>query len=220
MILRPPKNYNEYSVSVPMSIDWMLKMLWKIKNGVVNRIIAGNNISISPADGMGDVTINADNGGANFVSYYGSFYDSTNQNAIAINTAYPMLIGGTDISNQVSITSGSRITFAVAGIYNIQWSGQFENTDTQEHDVSVWLRKNGTNVIGSAGFVSVVSSHGGIHGHTLSSWNYLVQVSAGDYVQLVWSTSSTQVFIAYYPGIAPSPSVSSLIVTATFVSSI
>lgn len=220
MILRPPKNYNEYSVSVPMSIDWMLKTLWKIKNGVVNRIIAGNNISISPADGMGDVTINADNGGANFVSYYGSFYDSTNQNAIAINTAYPMLIGGTDISNQVSITSGSRITFAVAGIYNIQWSGQFENTDTQEHDVSVWLRKNGTNVIGSAGFVAVVSSHGGIHGHTLPSWNYLVQVNAGDYVQLVWSTTSTQVFIAYYPELPPAPSVSSLIVTATFVSSI
>jgi len=31
MILRPPKNFNEYSVSVPMSIDWMLKMIWKFK---------------------------------------------------------------------------------------------------------------------------------------------------------------------------------------------
>lgn len=33
MILRPPKNYNEYSVSVPMSIDWMLKTLWRLNTG-------------------------------------------------------------------------------------------------------------------------------------------------------------------------------------------
>jgi hypothetical protein len=32
MILRPPKNFNEYSVSVPMSIDWILKTLWKLKD--------------------------------------------------------------------------------------------------------------------------------------------------------------------------------------------
>jgi len=32
MILRPPKNFNEYSVSVPMSIDWMLKTLHKLVN--------------------------------------------------------------------------------------------------------------------------------------------------------------------------------------------
>ena len=61
MILRPPKNYNEYSVSVPMSIDWMLKTLQKVVKGenVVTKITAGTNITISPVGGTGQVTINA-----------------------------------------------------------------------------------------------------------------------------------------------------------------
>lgn len=65
MILRPPKNYNEYSVSVPMSIDWMLKTLQKVVKGenVVTKITAGTNITISPVGGTGEVTINATGGG-------------------------------------------------------------------------------------------------------------------------------------------------------------
>jgi len=34
MILRPPKNFNEYSVSVPMSIDWILKTLHRLIDSV------------------------------------------------------------------------------------------------------------------------------------------------------------------------------------------
>ena len=132
-------------------------------------------------------------GGA--LGYYGAFSDYTTQTASA-NTATAMQLGTVDEANGVSIVSGSRITFANAGTYNLQWSAQFNNTNTQEVDVSVWMRKNGVNVVGSNGLIAVVSSHGGIDGHVIPSWNFVFTVAAGDYYEFYWSTPSTQVAVA------------------------
>ena len=154
---------------------------------------------------------------------YGSFADTTDQTATA-NTATVMTFDTTDFSNGVSIvTSGgkaSRFTVTNAGIYNFQWSGQFQNTDTQEHDVSVWVRKNGTDVVGSTGLVGVPSSHGGVDGHAVVGWNFLFSLAANDYIELWWSTPNVAVTIQAYPvGTTPTrPSTSSLVATMTFVS--
>lgn len=147
---------------------------------------------------------------------YGAFSDYTTQTATA-NTATVMTFNTTDEADGVSIVSGSRITFAHAGTYNLQWSGQFENADIQEHDVSVWLRKNGTDVPGSTGLVAVVSSHGGVAGHVLPSWNFVFTVAANDYYELWWSTTDTNVSIRTYPAsTAPvRPSTASLVLTVT-----
>ena len=185
--------------------------------GGVTQIVAGTNISITPAGGTGVVTINSPVS-AGSTGFYGAFSDYTNQTAAAINTGYPMRLGVTDLNNEVTIQSNSRITFNFAGKYNLQWSAQFVNPDTQEHDVRVWLRKNGLDVLGSTGLISVASSHGGVPGHVLPSWNFVVDASANDYYEFVWSTSSTQVYIAAYPATAFSPSTASVVVTATPVS--
>lgn len=147
---------------------------------------------------------------------YGAFSDYTTQTAVA-NTATVMTFSTTDESSGVSIVAGSRITFSYAGTYNLQWSGQFENTDIQSQDVSVWLRKNGADVPGSTGVVAVVSSHGGIAGHTLPSWNFVFTVAANDYYELWWSTTNSNVSIRTYPaGTAPvRPSTASLVLTVT-----
>lgn len=213
-MFRPPTKYSEYLQDVQKSIDYILR---RVNAKYVSKIVAGTNVTISPADGTGIVTINAD-GSAGATGYYGAFSDYTNQTAASINTGYPMRLGVTDLNNEVTIQSNSRITFNFAGKYNIQWSGQFVNPDTQEHDVSVWLRKNGTDVTGSNGFVSVASRHGGIDGHVLPAWNYVVEANANDYYEFVWSTNSTQVYIASNPATAFSPSTASVIVTATPVS--
>ena len=207
-MFRPPTKYSEYLQDVQKSIDYILR---RVNAKYVSKIVAGTNVTISPADGTGVVTINADGS----EGYYGAFSDYTNQTAAAINTGYPMRLGVTDLNNEVTIQSNSRITFNFAGKYNLQWSGQFVNPDTQEHDVSVWLRRNGTNVIGSTGLISVASRHGGVDGHVLPAWNYVVEANSNDYYEFVWSTSSTQVYIASNPSTAFSPSTASVIVTAT-----
>ena len=149
------------------------------------------------------------------VGYYGAFQDVTNQTAAVINTGYPMLLGVTDLSNGVTVVSGSRVTISNTGIYNIQWSGQFTNPTAAEHDVTIWLRKNGVDVAGSAGVVLVPPKHGSSDGHTLPSWNFLLDVVAGDYYEFVWSTVNTSVYLSFTPAGSPPPSTASVVLTVT-----
>jgi hypothetical protein len=154
---------------------------------------------------------------------YGSFADTTDQTTTA-NTATVMTFDTTDFANGISIvTSGgkaSRFTVEHAGIYNFQWSGQFVNTDGTLHDASIWIRKNGTDVVGSTGFISIPNKHGSIDGHGIYSWNFLFSLAAGDYIELWWSTTNAAVSIQAYPvGTSPTrPSTSSLVATMTYVS--
>ena len=72
---------------------------------------------------------------------YGSFYDTTNQYAASITTAYPITLNTTSFSNTVTVASGSRITFAIAGYYNIQFSAQLANYDNAPQDIDIWFRQ-------------------------------------------------------------------------------
>jgi hypothetical protein len=156
---------------------------------------------------------------------YGAFEDTTDQTATA-NTATLITFNTTDFANGVTVvTSGgkaSRLTVAQAGIYNLQFSIQFENTDTQEHDANIWLRKNGTDIVGSNGFVGIPSSHGGISGHTIVGWNYFITFAANDYIEMVWSIPNVNVTIqAYAAGVSPTrPSTASIVATLSFVSNL
>jgi hypothetical protein len=164
-------------------------------------------------------------GGASLSLPYGSFADTTDQTTTA-NTATVMTFNTTDFANGVSVvTSGgkaSRFTVDTNGIYNFQWSGQFQNTDSQLHDASIWIRKNGADVTGSTGYISVPNSHGGIDGHGIYGWNFLFSLNAGDYIELWWETDNVAVTIQAYPaGTSPTrPSTSSLVATMVFVSAL
>jgi hypothetical protein len=151
---------------------------------------------------------------------YGAFQSTVDQTAAAANTAYAMTLNTIDYANGVSVASNSRITVLDAGIWNLQWSGQFENTDSQDHDVRVWLKINGTVVTGSTGFFAVPSKHGSVNGHALVGWNYFLSLDANDYVELWWETDSTNVSIQAYAASGNYPSTASLIATMTFVSNL
>jgi hypothetical protein len=127
---------------------------------------------------------------------YGAFQSSTTQTAAAANTAYAMTYNTTDYTNGVSIVSSSQLKVTTAGLYNLQFSAQLSSSDSSIHDVSIWLRKNGTDISGSNGTVSVPNRHGSVNGGILAAWNYFIQLSATDYVEIMWSTTSTNVSIA------------------------
>jgi hypothetical protein len=116
----------------------------------------------------------------------------------------------------------SKLVVATAGIYNLQWSGQFVNEAAAIHEISVWLRKNGTDVVGSTGQVSVNAKHGAFHGGAIVSWNYLVSLTAGEYVELWWSTPDVDAYLtSYVAGTSPTrPTTASVIATMTFVSAL
>lgn len=146
--------------------------------------------------------------------YYGAFYDTTNQTAAAINTAYAMTFNNTDFSYGVERSSPtSRILVNNPGAYNIQFSAQFASTSASAHVVSIWLRKNGTDVANSATNVTMQGSSGKF----VAAWNFMLQLKATDYFELMWSTTSTAVSIEALAAAPPVPAVPSIILTVSQV---
>ena len=154
---------------------------------------------------------------------HGAFQDSTNQVAANTTTAYAITFNTTDFSNGVTIASGSRITVADAGIWNLQFSIQFTNTTNSSQDVDVWFRVNGTNSANSNSRFGFAPRKGaGDPYHTIAAMNYFLSLNATDYVEIMWRPTDTGVSIEQYAaGTSPTrPAVPSAIVTMSFVSNI
>ncbi len=143
---------------------------------------------------------------------YGSFYDTTTQTAAAINTAYAMTFNTTDLS--VGVTRGSptsRIYVDRPNVYNIQFSAQLDKTAGGVGLVWIWLRKNGVDVPNSASQVRIQ----GNNAETVAAWNFLLQMNAGDYFELMWEVDDTTVQILTEAASAVHPAIPSVILTVT-----
>ncbi len=159
--------------------------------------------------------------GGRFIRFpYGAFSSDQDQTA-TVNTATLMTFNTTDFANEVSISS-SQITVVNAGIYNLQFSVQFQNTDTAFQDVYIWLRQNGVDIPGSTGFISVPNRHAGTDGHSIIGWNYFLNMAAGDYVEIYWSVPNAAVTIQHLAasGTPTKPSTQSVVATLSFVSAL
>ena len=130
---------------------------------------------------------------------YGAFQDDTDQSIVSTTTAYPMTFNTVDYSEGVSITSGSRLTVDYSGLYNLQFSSQFSNADSQIQDVSVWFRKNGVDIPGSNGEFSINNRHGTTDGGLIAAFNLFIALQKNDYVQIVWRASNTLVVMQHLP---------------------
>ena len=143
---------------------------------------------------------------------YGSFYDTTDQTAAVINTAYAFAYNTTDLSFGVTIGSPtSRVYVDRANIYNIQFSAQFINTGGGANRVWIWLRKNGTDITQSATVIRIQ----GNNTENVAAWNFLLQMNAGDYFELMWEVDSTNISLHADPATAVHPAVPSIILTVT-----
>ena len=143
---------------------------------------------------------------------YGSFYDTTDQTAAVINTAYAMTFDTTDLSFGVTRgTTTSRISVDRPNVYNIQFSAQLINTAGGAHRVWIWLRKNGTDVANTATAVRLQ----GNNAETVAAWNFLLQMNAGDYFELMWEVDDLAVSLYADPATAIHPAIPSIILTVT-----
>ena len=145
---------------------------------------------------------------------YGSFYDVTDQTGnIAAATA--VKFGTNDISTKgvTVVTNGSaltRITYAEAGTYMIAPSLQFANSDTNDHDATVWFAKNGTAIAASATKLTVPKAADG--GAAYFQIVFYVTVTAGQYVEVMWLPENAAVTLDHTAAGAIAPAVPSAIV--------
>ena len=150
----------------------------------------------------------------------GSFYDATDQSG-SVSAATAVKFGTDDINDKgvTVVTDGSsltRITYAAAGTYMVAPSLQFKNADSSDHDVTVWLAKNGTAVPASATVVTVPKAADG--GSAFFASVFYVTVTAGQYLQIMWLPENVNVTIDYTAAGAIAPAVPSAIVVTERIS--
>jgi hypothetical protein len=162
-------------------------------------------------------------GGKWINSPYGAFQDSTDQTAANTTTAYAVTFDTTDFSNGVTLSDSSRLNVAQAGIYNLQFSIQFQNTTNDGQDVDVWFRKNGTNIDNSnSRFHLTPRKSTGDPSHLIAALNFFVSLAANDYVEIMWRPTDIGVSLEHFAtsSTPTRPAIPSVIATITFVSNL
>ena len=85
--------------------------------------------------------------------------------------------------------ASNQATAAYDGVYKIDYSLQFVNTDNAQNDVFVWLQVNGSNVAGSTTQFTVPARKSvGVHGYLCAYSTVTFAVNAGDVFALYWAT--------------------------------
>lgn len=155
--------------------------------------------------------------GGRFLSFpHALFYDTTTQTAAAPNTAYAVKFNSVYVDNSVykDTTDTSKIYVTHAGIYNFQFSLQLDQSSASTHKFWVWPRRNGFDAPDSGSEYALNGSTAEI----IAALNYYIEMQPGDYFQLMWAVSSTNVFIAKIAAAPPVPAIPSAILSVNFVS--
>ena len=162
--------------------------------------------------------------GSTNVAHTAGVYVSEAQPVPSPTTPLTVAMTSTDVSNQIIIdpADNTKVVYEYSGYYNIQFSAQLLSYDNTVDNVILWFRQNGVDIDNSAGIVSIPTIHGGIPGAAIISWNIVIPITAGDYVQLMMASNSGNTVAATYPpGVSPvHPTSPSIILTSTFVSAL
>lgn len=138
------------------------------------------------------------------------FESHVDQTATSANVAYTAnMNNAASFNTGITVASSTNVTVAAAGVYSINTSIQFANSDTTNHTSTFWFRKNGTNIANSASIISVPKVADG--GKTLAQVTIFESMSINDYVQLIWSASNTAVSLDYTAASGVVPEVPSII---------
>jgi hypothetical protein len=193
-----------------------------VGNTVFNQIsssvvLTSQSSSFASSTTFNNYTQSVNNATSSFgvTSYYGSFLHTASILLSVTSASYSASFNTTDFAYGVSISGSNqdKIKVANSGVYNIQFSAQFDKTNSSNATVYVWLRKNGTDVpISNTG----LTLGGGANDSAVAAWNFFVSASANDYYQLMFAATGNNTRVLYT--IPPfGPAVPSLILTVNRV---
>jgi hypothetical protein len=180
-------------------------------------VLTSQSSSFASSTTFNNYTQSVNNATSSFgvTSYYGSFLHTASILLSVTNASYSASFNTTDFAYGVSISGSNqdKIKVANSGVYNIQFSAQFDKTNSSNATVYVWLRKNGTDVpISNTG----LTLGGGANDSAVAAWNFFVSASANDYYQLMFAATGNNTRVLYT--IPPfGPDVPSLILTVNRV---
>lgn len=147
---------------------------------------------------------------------YASFSDVTDQTG-SVSAATAVKFGTTEIAGAgiTMVTDGSnltRLTFAAAGTYMVAPNIQLGNSDSNDHDVTIWFALNGTNINRSATKITVPKALDG--GAAYFQTMFYITVTGGQYVQVLWLPENVAVTLDHTAAGAVTPVAPSAIIVA------
>ena len=202
------------SVQSATSVKISATQIKTFTNGSVT--ISGGTISsvtISNATGSFDsITVTAGTVPFNTITNraFAQFESHADQSAASANVAYVVQMNNAaGFNSGITIASSTNITVAAAGVYAINTSIEFANSDASNHNATFWFRKNGTDIPNSASIISVPKVGDG--GKTMAQVTIFESMTVSSYIQLVWSVDNTAVTLDYTAASGTIPEVPSVI---------
>ena len=116
---------------------------------------------------------------------------STNQTAASTNTAYALTFTQDLVKGITNGTPASRLVVTEAGQYSVTYSMQMASTSAATVTMWFWTRINGTDISKSA-MENTLHQNGSTLVVTKSA---ILQLSAGDYIEIMWATDSTSGYL-------------------------
>ncbi len=161
--------------------------------------------------------------GGKYINNVYAAVQRTTDKTFTANTVTQITFDQNDYINGATNDGTDGIEVAQDGIYNYQFSVQWKNSDSQEHDAWIWLRVNNVDVPGTASQFSVIARHGSVDGAVIAAANFFVELRAGDTVEMWSAVSNTSVkmdAVAAQTSPFPMPAIPSVVATLSFVSSL
>lgn len=157
-------------------------------------------------------------GGEYLTNPNGLFYSTTTQTLTSPDTTTPIAFENTYIGHDMVMNgaSDSELTVDKAGIYNFQFTATLESTNSSSKTAYIWINRNGT-AVGYSARPYTISGSGT---KRTMSWNFNIDLQAGDYIELEWASGDTNLSLAAETASSPYPGVSSAVVAVTFVSNL
>lgn len=138
---------------------------------------------------------------------------------------YTVSVSQTVSSTAMTGDLPSRVQVAQDGVYDFQFSAQLVNTTNDVQTVSIWFRKNGTDIPNSNSEFGIKPRKStGAPSQTIASMNFFVDMAKDDYVEMMWRVSDSGVSLEHFNAVAASgttpaiPATPSIILTVTFIS--
>ena len=147
---------------------------------------------------------------------YGFFTDSTTQTNPVANAINTITFNVTGPANGISVVGNTAITVVNAGTYTKMFTVIVDKTAGGTSTISIWLRLNGVDVVGSRQALSLTNTLPLV----FTSGNFTLNIPAGGNIQMCWSSSDTTVTLDTLPAaVTPTrPTGNSVKITLTRIS--
>lgn len=157
--------------------------------------------------------------GGRFIDVPNALYFSTvDQPIAAVDTAQVVTFNQTYLESGFSINgaSNSQITAIYGGVYNFQFTTQIVSNSASAKTVYLWISRNGTDLGYTAKDV-ILSGSADVNEAT---WNFNLDLAAGEYVEMKWSSDDIDASLNSEAATSPHPGVASAVVTINFISAL